>query len=482
MIVSDSGTKKSLLKLLKKSFSGLAECEEVDLQSSYRLPDKKVKVHLRDYPIQINLAPDGEALHLYPERLLGQEQDSDALGSYLLFDPNKYYQEITRFVRLKEGDKFILGSNDDNDLLSLEPDRPRPQLTIANQSGGLTFKARQTESTICISPLLNDKKIHRINKWRLKKLRRLRRILGGPIVALPPETALSVLQAVNDGLQHEPYRSTNKSGQPGGLIALPDDMNVVIVGDLHAKPDNLLVALSQNGFLEAIEENRACLIILGDAVHPEGDVPLDRMDESMLTMDIILKLKLSFPERVFYLRGNHDSFSEEIAKGGVPQGLLWSKALIKTRGIEYKEAMRTFYQRLPYAAFTKHFIACHAAPPTSNISREMLVNIADHPKLRRELTNTRMRRPNRPSGYTKSDVIRFRKLLQVGKNTPVVVGHTPLSVDDTLWENVGGIENHHIVYCSDSKWVGLMAQIGNKLYPFRYPAEPLIPVLNSLED
>lgn len=480
----DFSAKKSLLKQLKKSFSGLADCEEVDLQSAYRLPNKKVKVPLKDYPIQINLAPGGEALHLYPERLLAGEQGKEHRSAYLLFDPNKYYREISRFVRLGEGDQFVLGGNTqpDNELFSLGSDLPRPQLTIANQNDGLIFRARKTKSNICISPLLNDKKINRINKWRLKKLARLRRMLGGPIAPLPAETAVSVLHAVNEKLLQEPYRAENRLGQPGGLIRLPDSMGVIIVGDLHAKPDNLLVVLSQNGFLEAMEENRACLLILGDAVHPEGDVPLDRMDESMLIMDVIFKLKLRFPEQVFYLRGNHDSFSEDIAKGGVPQGLLWSKALIKTRGIEYKEAMQTFYRRLAYTAFSKHFIACHAAPPTSSFSKEMLVNISDYPKLRRELTNSRMRRPNRPSGYTRSDVIKFRKLLQVGKNTPVVVGHTPLSVDDTLWENVGGVENHHILYCSDSKWVGLMAQIDNKLYPFRYPAESLIPVLNGLKD
>jgi hypothetical protein len=55
-----------------------------------------------------------------------------------------------------------------------------------------------------------------------------------------------------------------------------------------------------------------------------------------------------------------------------------------------------------------------------------------------------------------------------------------MDVDDTLWENVGDIENHYIVYSSDSRWVGLMAQIGDRLYPFRYPVEPMISIINAL--
>jgi hypothetical protein len=191
-------------------------------------------------------------------------------------------------------------------------------------------------------------------------------------------------------------------------------------------------------------------------------------------------LKVRFPKQVFYLRGNHDSFSEDISKGGIPQGILWENELKKSRGKDYLKGMMHFYQSLPYVAFSDRFIACHAAAPTSSVSKSTLVNIRDNTKLILELTNNRLKKPNRPAGYSKRDVKRFRKLLNVSEETPVIVGHTPMSMDDTLWENVGEIENHIVAYAADNNWVGVMAQIHDRLYPLRYPVEPVASIINSL--
>ena len=57
-----------------------------------------------------------------------------------------------------------------------------------------------------------------------------------------------------------------------------------------------------------------------------------------------------------------------------------------------------------------------------------------------------------------------------------------IDADDTLWENVDGIDDHHILYSSDSEWVGVMTQVGDKVYPFRYPVEPMTAIINSLSD
>jgi len=52
MAKSSSKTKKTLLKMLKSSFSGLTQCEEVDVKEAYRLPDKKVRIQIKQtaYP------------------------------------------------------------------------------------------------------------------------------------------------------------------------------------------------------------------------------------------------------------------------------------------------------------------------------------------------------------------------------------------------------------------------------------------------
>ena len=106
----------------------------------------------------------------------------------------------------------------------------------------------------------------------------------------------------------------------------------------------------------------------------------------------------------------------------------------------------------------------------------------DQPKLINELINNRLKRPNRPAGYTKGDIKRLKKCLGINQSVPFIVGHTPLSNDDTIWENVDDIKNHHIIYSSDSHWVGVMAQIGENIYSFRYPVESVLNTINSASD
>lgn len=86
---------------------------------------------------------------------------------------------------------------------------------------------------------------------------------------------------------------------PGGLLLLPQRLTPILVADMHAQIDNLLTVLSQNAFLDALDQGTAALVILGDAVHCEVDGQLREMASSMLIMDFIFRLKLCFPEQVF---------------------------------------------------------------------------------------------------------------------------------------------------------------------------------------
>ena len=477
--------RKLLRKFLRSTFSSLTRSEEVDIRDTYQFSNrKKIKTCIKDYPLQINLYPDSKTLHLYPEPSLTHDGDGVTTNNYILFDPDKFYSDICGFYRLQDEDTITLGGGDPEQraILNFPPDTPARKLSIGIEDGWLTFQSPIPDPSPCIAPLLQDKKVRRVIDWRHNKLRRLKEIFGDPIALLPPDEAIALLQEVNEILEREKYRPRDKDGRPGGVVALPDESTVIIVGDLHARVDNLLAVLSQNNFLEALEAGHATLVILGDGVHPDGDTALDDMESSMLMMDLIFKLKIRFPKQLFYVRGNHDSFSEDIAKQGIPQGLIWERTLKKQRGKDYKNEMKRFYELLPYVVFSRHFVACHAAPPVSSTSLNKLINIRKNPKLYKELADNRLRKESRPSGYSGSDVKRFRKCLDLAKKTPVIVGHTPMSLDDTLWENVNDIENHYVVYSSDSKWVGLMAQIGDRLYPFRYPVEPMMSIINAVPD
>jgi hypothetical protein len=165
--------------------------------------------------------------------------------------------------------------------------------------------------------------------------------------------------------------------------------------------------------------------------------------------------------------------------------------------------MSRLYDALPFVAMSRRFVACHAGAPMRKISRDMLVNIRQHPKLMKEITHIRLQRPNSPSirqhpklmkeithirlqrpnspsGYNGRDVKRMRARLGLDPESPLIVGHTPLSCDDTMWLNAGNIPNHHVVFGAHPDWVGVITQVGKRLIPLRYPAEPLIPILNRL--
>jgi len=144
--------------------------------------------------------------------------------------------------------------------------------------------------------------------------------------------------------------------------------------------------------------------------------------------------------------------------------------------------MGRFYELLPYVALSKGYVACHAAPPKSKVSMDMLINVHSYPSLIEELICNRLYRPNRPAGYTKGDVKRFRNTLDLEPDSELFVGHTPLTRHDTLWLNVGGIEHHDVVFSGNIPWVGLFTRIDGRMIPLRYHSEPLLPVINELED
>ena len=467
-----------------ESLSGIPECEEIEVDNSYRLSERKVRLNFDNYPVQINIGRDGKALHIYPELPIKTDEQSQKNTNYIIFDPKTYYKGVSGFIRVKHGEQLTLGKDYKEllDILNLPQSIAKNQLTIINDNGQLVFKSTESKYSSCISPLVKHKQLNRVRKLRIAKLKRIRAIFGGPIKALEKDDALTLIKSVNKIMSHESYRKKNSKGKPGGVIKLPSSVKPILVGDLHTKADNLLLILSQGGFLKALKKGTAALVILGDAVHCEEEGHYEEMDSSIVIMDLIFKLKLRFPNQVFYVRGNHDSFSEEIGKRGIPQGMLWEKALIDARGKEYRDEMERYYNQLPYIVYSDNFVSCHAGPPTASTSYDELVNVHQHPKLMHELTHNRIRKPHKVTGYFKKEIKAFRKYFNLKSNTPVIVGHTPLTHDDTLWEQVGEIDEHYIIYAGDHRWVSVMAETGDTLYPYRFPTESLIPVINELED
>lgn len=473
-------SEKGFLKQFRDLLEDLGGCEDVDLNGSLRLQKKKVRVPSPAIPLQLLLGgEDGHRLHMYPEVVIDDKGKFRVTGDYLLFEPEKFFSDVSGFVRLGHGDAVTIGRDDKllRLLLGLPKGVDAQHLRLKLTDKGLALRNKSKEQGACVAPLTSTKLAQRMIEWRREKVKRLAAIVESPVDSIGKSEALGLLERVIEITEQEPYREKAPYG-PGGVLALPDRPRPIFVGDLHTRIDNLLVLLTQNGFIEALEDGSGLLIILGDAVHPDVEGHEADMDSSMLLMDLIFRLKIRYPDRVFYLRGNHDSFGDDVSKGGVPQGLLWEKALHDKRGLKYRNAMQRYYDLLPYIAVSPSFIACHAGPPTGKYSRDDLVSIRDNAKVLHQLTHVRLQRPNSPSGYGRGDLARLRKRFGLPADTPVVVGHTPLSPHDTLWSRAGGIDEHYVLFGANEGCIGVITRVGRHLVPLRYPSEPLVGVLN----
>jgi len=209
---------------------------------------------------------------------------------------------------------------------------------------------------------------------------------------------------------------------------------------------------------------------------------MENMDSSILMMDLILRLKQHFPHNIFYLRGNHDSFSETLSKHTLSQGLLMRRRLLELRGQEYVTEMERFYDLLAFVICSHSFVACHAGPSRRKVTRTKLINLHDHPKIRHDLINSRLKRPHYLAGYTKGDIKRFRKNLGLPKHTPFIVGHTPLDPSGSVWRNVADIKGYHIIYSAHPDGPSLFIEINSKMIPISYPSEPLTKLIKGIDE
>ena len=246
------------------------------------------------------------------------------------------------------------------------------------------------------------------------------------------------------------FRPRDSRGRPGGLLELPSDLELAVIGDLHACGGNLDLILAHRGNRAALEGGRLRLLFLGDAVH--NDVDYREMDTSILLIERIMALIAGHPGRVFYLRGNHDSFGDDVMKGGVLQGLEFGAAVLRRRGRDCLAAMQLFFDRLPLAALGEGFLAVHAGPPRGGCGRGELIEALSSPALAMQLVwNRAAGYPGWPAGmtYAEGDLASARSRLGLGPRAHVIVGHTPLGdIEATggFWRDAFGYSGHHILF------------------------------------
>jgi hypothetical protein len=472
-----------LFRKLQEAFSPSDPLPESRLNEPLKLERQRILIPAGDTPLAVRLGRPGKTLHLLPEPMVDATAAAEP-ADYLLLDPDCGVGRIGGFLRLTHGSRFVLGRHDElqQGMFNYPKTVAKRHLEITYREGTLEFRSLPDDRETLLSPLPGAWVEDAILDRRRQLLKQIREIYGGPIEPLAPEEALDTLRQVNALLEIEPMRPRDDRGRPGGVIRVPDRMTPIVIGDLHAQVNNLLTLLTQNEFLEALGDGTAAMLFLGDAVHKEVDGEMEEMESSLLMMDLIFRLKLWFPQQVYYIRGNHDCFTEDVGKDGIPQGLLWDRMVRTTRGDAYKQEMDRFYDLLPYLTLSGDFVACHAAPPKSRVDLHALINARDKPDLLRELTCNRLYAANRPAGYTKGDAKRLRKALDLGVDADLFVGHTPMNRTETLWSEVGGIANHHVVFSGNLPWVGVFTRMNSRFIPLTYRSENLLPLINTLTE
>jgi predicted phosphodiesterase len=161
---------------------------------------------------------------------------------------------------------------------------------------------------------------------------------------LSEEEVIHLIGLVEDKYSNEP-----------NLIETPSN-DVIYVGDLHGD----LGSLKQVQSLFKEKRSRS-LVFLGDYV--------DRGPYQIEALHLVLSLSLVYPERVFVLRGNHES--EEVCTRYGFLGAVGNKYGLKFL-MEYFRA----FQVLPLASITKTGIfACHGGIPEGVDSRERIRRI-----------------------------------------------------------------------------------------------------------
>lgn len=399
---------------------------------------------------------------------------------WLLVNLNRFLDGQGGIIHLKENSGFTLGKSVALlQTLGLPRKLMNESIRINNQKGTLFIDRNRSSVKIAVRTLIEENSVQLFNRKRAECLQWCSDMFGGIIEPLDPHHALKALQKTNHILAADAYRPINQWGDPGAILELPETMTPIIIGDLHGQVDNLLKVLSYPEIMSGLESSKYCLVLLGDMIHSDEDRQLEEMDSSILMLDMVVRLKNRFPENMFMLRGNHESFSPEVAKGNVNQGQVFEKYLIETRGQEYRDAVDRFFQLLPYIVKAPTFIASHAAPTRGLVSFDTLVDLAKLKGYAHEVTHNRVIRPGFSMGYSKGDIKKFRRALGVRKGTPFLVGHTRPSEDGGVWENFAHIKNYTIIYSSGANRFGFMIAGQGGMLPFEPAREPLVEVANQ---
>ena len=205
-----------------------------------------------------------------------------------------------------------------------------------------------------------------------------------------------MLNAASECLENEKaaYRPVASDDKPGALIDFHnDDVPVVVVPDLHARPYFLLNILEYKLFAdmnvyEALAAGRVRLLSVGDILHTErhtrerwaaaaaefergintGPALSAEMQEGLCLWAGLLSLKVAFPSYVHILKGNHENILNLTGNGDysfckfADEGEMGMVFVQDFYGDDILYLINCVEKSLPLAFFGKRCVVSHAEP------------------------------------------------------------------------------------------------------------------------
>lgn len=216
-----------------------------------------------------------------------------------------------------------------------------------------------------------------------------------------------LLNAASECLENEKtaYRPAASDDGSGGLIDFHnDEVPVVVVPDLHARPYFLLNILEYKLFddmnvFEALAAGRVRLLSVGDILHTErhtrerwaaaaaefdrgiftGPALSAEMQEGLCLWAGLLSLKVAFPSYVHILKGNHENILNLTGNGDysfckfADEGEMGMVFVQDYYGDDILYLINCVENSLPLAFFGKRCVVSHAEPYRA-YTREELVD------------------------------------------------------------------------------------------------------------
>ncbi len=249
------------------------------------------------------------------------------------------------------------------------------------------------------------------------------------------------------------FRLKDSYGNPGGLLDISSlDKLVIVIGDLHGSIENLRAIVDHDNNRKAIKNGSSILVILGDGMHNDQVGHMREMESSVEVFEELIKLICSYGGNVLYLKGNHDSFEERLAKSAIKQGLEFKLHLLKHRGEEYVKTTHDFFDCLPFFIIGKGYIITHAGPIRNGATRQEIIDIADNTDYQHQLMWNRLHEfrgnPNLKE-YGEADIRKMLGRFKLPPDTLFIVGHNPMwhtGNKTGIWRDIIGIKNHIIIY------------------------------------